>query len=215
MVVLRRSRAGRIAHGPIGRLRTRLRETVPLIDGRPRQRAAGREVDRDKQVALGSAAREGAAASGGDPDHALEEFKVHVAVTVVDQPLGREENLRVPGVGPGVADRVDVLRSSLAGTAPEVVPIAVNASPFFAPPAMVVESPPPQEVVSLEIASTTKTAEMMLGSVAAAGVTVGAIGGPVPPLGRPQLNSPPGPLRFTAPAAHTYVGAPLPELAQS
>ena len=76
----------------------------------------------------------------------------------------------------------------------------MSASPFFAPPAMIVGSPAPQAVVSLEIGSTTKTAEMMLASAAAAGVRLGAIGGLEPPAGRPQLNSPPGPLRFTEPA---------------
>src|SRR5260370_27879352 len=80
---------------------------------------------------------------------------------------------------------------------------------------MIVGSPAPQAVVSPAIGSTTKTAEMMLASAAATGVRLGAIGGLEPPAGRPQLNSPPGPLRFTAPAAHTYVGATPPELAQS
>src|SRR6266853_6436941 len=107
--------AGRVAYGPVGRLNGGVGEAVPLIDRRSRQRAPGREVDGDQQVSLGSVAREGAAACGGDPNHALEKFEVHVAVAVVDEPLGREENLRVPSVGPGVADGVDVAQVVLGG----------------------------------------------------------------------------------------------------
>ncbi len=60
-----------------------------------------------------------------------------------------------------------------------------------------------------------KTAEMMLGSAAAAGVSVGGMGGAPPVPGRPQLKMPPLPLRLTAPAGHTLVGEAAPELAQS
>src|SRR5260370_39662626 len=102
------NRPGRYSARQIGGLRTRLAEAVPLISGRPRQRATGREVNRDQQVSLGAVPREGAAAWGSDPNSALEKFEVDVTVAIVDEPLGREEDLRVPGAGPGVADRVDV-----------------------------------------------------------------------------------------------------------
>src|SRR5690242_405794 len=51
--------------------------------------------------------------------------------------------------------------------------------------------------------------EMMLGSAAAAGVSVAAIGGAVPAPGRPQLNRPPEPVTLTPPFAHAAPFGPL------
>src|SRR5438477_2291804 len=90
------------------------------------------------------------------------------------------------------------------------------ASPFFGPPPLkMVGSPAPHGVVSPEIGSTTNTAEMMLGSAAAAGVSVGAMGGAEPAPGRPQLKMPPVPPMSTAPAVQLPVGPARPEFAQS
>src|SRR5712691_581378 len=97
---------------------------------------------------------------------------------------------------------------------PLVVPIEVSASPFLAPPATVVGSPP-QLVMSPAIGSEMKTAEMMLASAAAVGVSDGGVGGAPPVPGWPQLKMPPLPLKLTAPAGHTLVGEAAPELAQS
>ncbi len=60
-----------------------------------------------------------------------------------------------------------------------------------------------------------KTAEMMLGSAAAVGVSEGGIGGAPAAPGRPQLKMPPLPLTLTAPAGHALTGDRAPELAQS
>src|SRR5215467_1017184 len=101
---------------------------------------------------------------------------------------------------------------------PWVVVIAVSKSPFLFPPVKIDGSLPPTQpvLVSVVMASATKTAEMMLGSAAAAGVRVGGIGGaPATGFSRPQLKMPPPPLTFAAPAGHELVGDAAPELAQS
>src|SRR5260370_1726853 len=87
------------------------------------------------------------------------------------------------------------------------------ASAFF--PAMRVGSAGQGAVESVAIGSLTKTAEMMLGSAAAAGVSVGGLGAAPAPAGLPQLNRPPVPPTSTAPAPHVPDGPPTPEFAQS
>src|SRR5260370_36421316 len=85
------------------------------------------------------------------------------------------------------------------------------ASPFF--PAITVGSPAPQAVESVAIGSLTKTAEMMLGSAAGAGVSVGGLGAAPAPAGLPRLNRPPVPPTSTAPAPHVPGGPPTPQFA--
>src|SRR5947208_5821181 len=63
--------------------------------------------------------------------------------------------------------------------------------------------------------SETKTALMMLGSAAAAGVSGGAVGGFEPAPGLPQLKRPPLPVTLTAPTGQLGTGVPAPELPQS
>src|SRR5260370_38294508 len=87
------------------------------------------------------------------------------------------------------------------------------ASAFF--PAITVGLRAPQAVEWVGIGSLTKTAEMMLGSAAAAGVSVGGLGAAPAPAGLPQLNRPPVPPTSTAPAPHVPDGPPTPEFAQS
>src|SRR5260370_9186012 len=87
------------------------------------------------------------------------------------------------------------------------------ASAFF--PAITVGLRAPQAVEWVGIGSLTKTAEMMLGSAAAAGVSVGGLAAAPAPAGLPQLNRPPVPPTSTAPAPHVPDGPPTPEFAQS
>src|SRR6266536_760855 len=79
---------------------------------------------------------------------------------------------------------------------------------------MTVGSLAPQLVVSPEMGSTMKTAEMLVGSAAAAGVRAGGDGGAPAAPGAPQLKRPPAPPTSTAPAGQP-AGGPVPELAQS
>src|SRR5213594_4077598 len=88
------------------------------------------------------------------------------------------------------------------------------ASPFFGPPPdSVVGSSPPHPAVSPEMGSTMNVAEMMVGSAAAAGVRVGAVGGLLPTPATPQLKRPPEPVMLTPPFAQAAPAGP--ELAQS
>src|SRR5437867_12581600 len=88
------------------------------------------------------------------------------------------------------------------------------ASPFFGPPPdSVVGSSPPHPAVSPEMGSTMNVAEMMVGSAAAAGVRVGAVGGLLPTPATPQLKRPPEPVMLTPPFAQAAPEGP--ELAQS
>src|SRR5260370_17338452 len=86
------------------------------------------------------------------------------------------------------------------------------ASPFF--PAITVGSPAPQAVESVAIGSLTKTAEMMLGSAAAAGVSVGGLGAAPAPAALPQFNRPPVPPTSPPPPPHGPEGPPPPHFPQ-
>src|SRR6266851_3106838 len=110
-----------------------------------------------------------------------------------------------------------LLRSSLAGTLPLVEVKVLMSSPFLSPPPKIVGSTAPHVVVSVETGSTIYTAETMLGSAAAAGVSVGGFGGAEPAPGLPQLKSPPLPLTLTTPgtAGQVLIGVAAPELPQS
>ena len=105
---------GGVADRPIGRLRTGVGGAVPLIDGEAGKASAIGEVDRDQQVTLTPVPGEGAAAACCEHDRALEELEIHVAVSVVDQSLSAEVQLRMP-IDPGVAHGVDVAEVGLGG----------------------------------------------------------------------------------------------------
>src|SRR5689334_1675933 len=89
-------------------------------------------------------------------------------------------------------------------------------SPFFSPPApvYVVESPPPQAVVSTASGSTMKSASMIVALASEAAVRDGGEGGVVPALSVPPLKTPPVPLRLQTPLGVGAVSVG-PEFAQS
>src|SRR5207248_5037800 len=104
-------RAAGIADRPVPRLRTRFGVAMPLVELVRRRASATRKVDRNQKVTFGAMAAEVARAAGGEADDRLQELEVDVAVAVVAQPLGAEEEF---GTGRGgMANRSEEHTSEL------------------------------------------------------------------------------------------------------
>ncbi len=106
-----------VTNRSLRRLRARVGVAVPLVEAVASKTATICEINGQKDVALSPVTRKGAGAGAAHGHSRLQEFEIHVAVTVVDEPLGCEEKL-VVAVRANPADRINVAEVVLGGNAP-------------------------------------------------------------------------------------------------
>ena len=111
-------RAAGITDRPIPRLGTRFGVAVPLVEGVGGCASAAGKVDRNQEVTFRAMAVEVARAAGGEADDRLQELKVDVAVAVIAQALGAEEEFGTGrrGMAYGIDIAQVVLVRNVSGT---------------------------------------------------------------------------------------------------